>query len=166
MATTGGSSTSDGPQSHDEGRKRSSGGASRRSAKEAGSANSTSSGTGKGKGKRAEGATRVAALRQSSSPDGRINAVETDASLKVLGGGQPLVDDFDDADFEARKVRQGSHGLVSVGIGPGKRTPGCFRNVTSGFCIAAKSLRSLSPLFFRSPGSCRRESLMFRWPTV
>lgn len=29
---------------------------------------------------------------------------ETDAALKVLGGGQSLVDDFDDEDFEARKV--------------------------------------------------------------
>lgn len=29
---------------------------------------------------------------------------ETDAALKVLGGGQSLVDDFDDEDFETRKV--------------------------------------------------------------
>lgn len=29
---------------------------------------------------------------------------ETDAALKVFGGGQSLVDDFNDEDFEARKV--------------------------------------------------------------
>lgn len=112
MATTGGSSTSDGQPAHDEGRGRSSVGASRRAVKEAANGTNTPSAKSKGKGKKADGAKRRKALSQASSPEGGSNAVETDATLKVLGGSQPLVDDFDDADFEARKVRQGSDGLV------------------------------------------------------
>lgn len=106
MATTGGSSTSDGQQAQDEGRQQSSVRANRRLAKEAVNGINASSAKSKGKGKKAEGAKRRKALSQASSPGGGANAVETDATLRVLGGGQPLVDDFDDADFEARKVRQ------------------------------------------------------------
>lgn len=36
----------------------------------------------------------------------KTSEVDTDVGLKVLGGGQPLVDDFNDDDFEARKVEQ------------------------------------------------------------
>lgn len=82
-------------------------GANPRLAKKAADSANTSStkSKGKGKGKKVEGAKRRNTLSQASSPEGGANAVETDATLKVLGGGQPLVDDFDDADFEARKVR-------------------------------------------------------------
>lgn len=107
MATTGGSRTSNDQPAHDEGRERSSVGASRRAANEAANRSNSPSAKSKGKGKKTEGAKRVKPLSQASSPEGRTNAVETDAPLKVLGGGQPLVDDFDDADFEERKVRQG-----------------------------------------------------------
>lgn len=111
MATAGGSSTGDGQQAHEEGRDQCSTGASLRLAKEAvnGTNISSAEGKSKGKGKKAEGATRRKPLSQASSPQRGANAIETDATLKVLGGGQPLVDDFDDADFEARKVRQGSN---------------------------------------------------------
>lgn len=55
------------------------------------------------------GAKRRRTTSQASSPGGGANAVEAGVSLKVLGGGQPLVDDFDDEDYEARKVRHAIH---------------------------------------------------------
>lgn len=58
-----------------------------------------------------EGAKRRQALDQASWPEGGANTIKSEATLRVLGGSQPLVDDFEDADFEARKVRQGSDGL-------------------------------------------------------
>lgn len=46
--------------------------------------------------------------RKAAKPDivrqKETSAVPTDATLKVLPGSQPLVDDFDVADFETRKV--------------------------------------------------------------
>eukprot|EP00903_Cladosiphon_okamuranus_P019263 g17709.t1 len=95
----GGSNIGDGEQAHDEGRGRSLVDASRRSATEAAKGVHTSSAKSKDKGKKPEGAKRQKALSQASSPEGEKNAV------KVLGGGQPLVDDFEDADFETRKAR-------------------------------------------------------------
>ncbi len=60
-----------------------------------------------GNGETTSGNRRGAGTPGSSRGD-EGSAVETDSALKVLGGGQPLVDDFDDADFETRKVGRGS----------------------------------------------------------
>lgn len=65
----------------------------------------------KGKGKPTSG-NRGRAGTQRSSRGGGGTAVETDSTLKVLGGGQLLVDDFNDADFETRKVRRGSQSCL------------------------------------------------------
>eukprot|EP00752_Nemacystus_decipiens_P004421 g4036.t1 len=100
----GGSRTSSSQSAHDKGQERSSVGASRRAAKEAANATNNSP-RNKGKGKEAKGANSMKALRQASSPERGRNAFETSATLKVHGGGQPLVDDFDDINFEARKAR-------------------------------------------------------------
>lgn len=37
---------------------------------------------------------------------GEVSVTDADAVLKVIAGGQPEVDDCDDEDFEARKVRR------------------------------------------------------------
>lgn len=86
--------------------------ASRRAPKEAANGANTSSAKSKGKGEKAQRAKRTKALNQAFSTEEGANTVETDATLKVLSCGQPLVDDFDDADFEARKVGQGPDRLV------------------------------------------------------
>lgn len=68
-----------------------------------------SSATGKGK---ATSGTRRRARTQGSSSAGEGNAIEADTTLKMLGGGQPLVDDFDDVDFETRKVGRASQSFL------------------------------------------------------
>lgn len=59
----------------------------------------------KGKEKKTAGAKRRKMAQRAFSQGDEREALDTDTILKVLGGGQPLVDDYDDADFEARKVR-------------------------------------------------------------
>lgn len=98
LANSGGSSTSDGQQTGCQ--EQSSVGTSRRSATEP----IDGASFGNGKGNKAMGAKRRKATSRTSSQGGGTDAVEADVSLKVLGGGQPLVDDFDVDNFEARKV--------------------------------------------------------------
>lgn len=50
------------------------------------------------------GAKRRKITSGASSQRGGVDAVEASVSRKVIGGGQLLVDDFDDEVFEARKV--------------------------------------------------------------
>lgn len=59
---------------------------------------------GNGEGARALGAKRRKTASRASSQVEGADSVEAGGPLKVLGGGQPLVDDCDDEDFEARKV--------------------------------------------------------------
>ncbi|CAM9862204.1 unnamed protein product [Scytosiphon promiscuus] len=56
-------------------------------------------------GEKTGGAKRRRAAQAASSQGDETRAVDADTLLKVLGGGQPLVDDYDDADFEARKAQ-------------------------------------------------------------
>lgn len=60
---------------------------------------------GSSKEKTAGGRRQISGSRSLTPPD---SASATDTSIvgKVFGGGQPLVDDFDDENFEARKVSQ------------------------------------------------------------
>lgn len=106
LAKSGGSSTSDSQQTQDDCQKQVPSSTRRQSASES----IYGSCFGNGKGRRA--AKRRKITSRASSEGGGADAVEASVSLKVTGGGQPLVDDFDDEDFEARKV---GHEIYMVG---------------------------------------------------
>lgn len=60
--------------------------------------------TSNSKEKKTAGAKRQRVAQRASSHEDESPAVESDTPLKVLGGSKPLVDDYDDEIFEARKV--------------------------------------------------------------
>lgn len=121
---TGGKSTSDDDGTRNECQEKRVIGVNRRSASEPGDRASSA----KDNGKTTSGNRRRARTQGSWRGD-EGSAVETDSALKVLGGGQPLVDDCDDADFETRKVGQGSQSFLFCESKSTRTPSGMFHRV-------------------------------------